>query len=88
MLERFAQDEKDSFRGAAIRGLGRLGDDAAEPVLLRLLEDARNDDELQLDCAEALLRLKSRLGREKLSGLKLKSAAAQAELSDLLSEPP
>jgi HEAT repeat protein len=55
-LLRDRQDDAAS-RGAAARGLGRLGDARALPLLVEALEDADSSDELKLDAAEGLCRL-------------------------------
>ncbi|HLL54717.1 MAG TPA: HEAT repeat domain-containing protein [Myxococcaceae bacterium] len=59
-LTELLRDKGDSeaCRGAAARGLGRLGDARAVPPLVEVLEDAASSDDLKLDAAEGLCRLK------------------------------
>ncbi len=53
-LKAILADPKDLCRGAAARGLGRLKDATAEPLLVALLEGASTPEELRLDAAEGL----------------------------------
>lgn len=79
-------DPKDDGRGAAARGLGRLGDRALEPVLLAALDDVTLTDDLRLDLAESLLLLGGAQGRARAQALKLDDAEARAELAAMLEE--
>jgi HEAT repeat protein len=79
-------DPRDSARGAAARGLGRLGDASAEAALLRVLEERPADDDVVLDVAEGLLALGSSTARTRVAALTLSSTEAQAELIALLVE--
>lgn len=56
-LARMVSDPKDVYRGAAARGLGRLGDPRALPLLLPLLEDLSLPEDVRLDGAEGLCTL-------------------------------
>lgn len=80
------KNPKDDGRGAAARGLGRLGDRALEPELLAALSDDTLTDDLRLDLAEALLLLGGEAGRAKASALVLKDPDARAELAAMLRE--
>lgn len=73
-------DPKDPSRGAAARGLGRLGDASVEPELVKLLSDRLVTDDVKLDVAEGLLRLGTASGRGHVGALKLEDTEAQAEL--------
>lgn len=57
-LTAIVMDPKDDCRGAAARGLGRLGDPASGPLLISVLADEQSSDELRLDAAEGLCLLK------------------------------
>lgn len=52
-------DTADRCRGAAARGLGRLGELSAVPRLLALLRSEEVEDDLRLDAAEALCLLEA-----------------------------
>nr|WP_225937004.1 HEAT repeat domain-containing protein [Myxococcus sp. RHSTA-1-4] len=65
-LKEVLEDPKDSCRGAAARGLGRLGDARALPWLLALLEDRSAEEDFRLDAADALWRLGLPEGRERV----------------------
>lgn len=80
------RDPKDEGRGAAARGLGRLGDATLEPELLAALADDTLTDDLRLDLAEALLLLGGEAGRAKAGALVLKDPDARAELAAMLRE--
>jgi HEAT repeat protein len=56
-LAEVVRQPKDACRGAAARGLGRLGDLRALPVLAQLLEENGAHEDLRLDAAEGLWRL-------------------------------
>jgi HEAT repeat protein len=86
LLEACLGNPRDASRGAAARALGRLGDLGAEGLLLRLIDDVSLGNELRLDLAEALLRLGSGPGRERLRALRLSEVDAQAELVAMLEE--
>lgn len=86
-LEQIVQDPGDLSRGAAARGLGRLGDASVLPILEALLEDSTVSDDLKLDVAEGLCMLPGGQGRQPVEQLKLASAEARAELTAILSAP-
>jgi HEAT repeat protein len=73
-------DPADASRGAAARGLGRLGDVTNEPRLLAVLDEQLVPDDIKLDVAEALLRLGTASGKARVASLKLEDVEAQAEL--------
>ncbi|MEW5740736.1 MAG: HEAT repeat domain-containing protein [Myxococcota bacterium] len=85
-LLQILRDPKDEARGAAARGLGRLGDRSLEPVLLAALDDSTLTDDLRLDLAEALLLLGGEAGRARAMSLRLEDAEARAELQAMLAE--
>jgi HEAT repeat protein len=87
-LEQLLADPRDPARSAAARGLGRLGDVAAEPALLQALGDRSADEDLLLEAAEALLALGTAEGRARVAALQLPSAEAKAELIELLAASP
>ena len=86
-LEQILADPNDLCRGAAARGLGRLGELGVLPVLEATLKDPRTSDDLKLDVAEGLCLLPGGQGRAPLQNLELSSPEARAELSAILSEP-
>ena len=77
-------DVKDSCRGAAGRGLGRLGDPSVEPELRKALELGQLSDDDRLDVAEGLLRLGTPGAREHVATLRFESDEARAELAEML----
>jgi HEAT repeat protein len=87
-LEQILKDPSDLARGAAARGLGRLGEAAALPALEAVLRESDASDDLKLDVAEGLWLLPNGQGRAPLEGIKLSTPEARAELSALLSEAP
>lgn len=82
------EEDEESCRGAAARGLGRLKDSRALPGLLRLLKDMKQSDDLRLDAAEGICRLGAREARGEVESAlhSLKSAEAQEEARELLEE--
>ena len=89
LLGAIVQDARDKCRGAAARGLGRLGDAAALPWLLSLLEDSGVPEDFRLDAAEGLWLLAVPEGRERVrAALPAFSAEARTELSELIQEVP
>lgn len=86
LLERLARTPGDSARGAAVRGLGYVPDEGIEALLLGLFDDPTIDDELRLDCAEALVRSKSVRGRQRLEAWQPASAETRSALAALLRE--
>jgi HEAT repeat protein len=86
-LEQILADPADANRGAAARGLGRLGDLASLPALQRVLEDASASDDLKLDVAEGLCLIPAGQGRAPLLALQLSTPEARAELTAILAEP-
>lgn len=87
-LEQILKDPADLARGAAARGLGRLGDVAALPALEAVLREASASDDLKLDVAEGLWLLPDGKGRAQLQAIVLTTPEARAELSALLLEQP
>ncbi len=87
-LEAILADEADPCRGAAARGLGRLGDSGALPGLLSVVENAAEADDLRLDAAEGCCRLAGPERRGQIAALlqSLKSASAREEAKELLEE--
>ena len=80
---------KDTCRGAAARGLGRLGDVRALPWLLSLLDEPGVHEDYRLDAAEGLWLLGAPEGRERVRAvMPAFSAEARAEISELIQEMP
>lgn len=88
-LREILNDPGDPSRGAAARGLGRLGDAQALPWLLALLEDASAPEDFRLDAADGLWRLGVPEGRERVRAAipNFSSPEARAELAELVQEP-
>ena len=76
-LMEILRDTKDPARGAAARGLGRLGNPEAFPALVELLESKSSPEDLRLDAAEGLCLLRTPAARRKVE----QAFAASAELS-------
>lgn len=88
-LRTILSDPKDKCRGAAARGLGRIGDPAALPWLLSLLEEPGVPEDYRLDAAEGLWLLGIPEGRDRVQAvLPSFSPEARAELSELIQEMP
>lgn len=88
-LHAILDDKKDNCRGAAARGLGRLGDPKALPWLLSLLDEPGVPEDYRLDAAEGLWLLGVPEGRERVRAvLPAFSQEARAELSELIQEMP
>ncbi|MCP3060937.1 HEAT repeat domain-containing protein [Myxococcus sp. K38C18041901] len=87
-LKAILDDPKDSCRGAAARGLGRLGDERALPWLLAVLQDMSAQEEDRLDAADGLWRLGLPEGRERVRAAvsTFTSPEARQELDDLFQE--
>ncbi len=85
-LEQILKDASDSARGAAARGLGRLGDPSALAALEEVLHQKNAPDDLKLDVAEGLWLLPDARGRALLENVALSTPEARAELAALLSE--
>ena len=85
-LEQILADQADPCRGAAARGLGRLGDVSAVPLLLSVVENPKEADDLRLDAAEGYRRLVGRERRAQFADLlrSLKSDSAKEEARQLL----
>jgi HEAT repeat protein len=81
-------DAQDSARGAAARGLGRLGEPSAEAALCAVLEEALVGDDVRLDVAEGLLRLGTQSARARVAALTFADREAQDELASMLAETP
>lgn len=76
----------DDCRGAAARGLGRLGDGSVISSLEPLLIEPLVSDDVRLDVAEGLLRLDPARARSALTTIRLEADDARAELADMLKE--
>jgi HEAT repeat protein len=89
-LRAILEDPKDPCRGAAARGLGRLGDAQALPWLVALLEDATAPEDFRLDAADGLWRLGLPEGqaRIKAAASSFTSPEARSEIAELLQETP
>ncbi|WNG38407.1 HEAT repeat domain-containing protein [Archangium violaceum] len=88
-LHAIVSNPKDDCRGAAARGLGRLGDPKALPWLLSLLDEPGVHEDYRLDAAEGLWLLGVPEGRDRVRAvLPAFSAEARAELSELIEEMP
>lgn len=87
-LEQILLDRGDACRGAAARGLGRLGDLGALPALASLLEDALSSEDLRLDAAEGLCLLGAGEAFAKVEAAiaSFPSAQTRAELRQMLAE--
>ncbi len=81
LLSGAAEETDPLVQGAAIRALGKLGDQRAIPMLRVRLSQAATD-ECVLDCAEALLRLGE--SPDELSAARPKGEEALAQLRELL----
>lgn len=82
------RDRKDTARGAAARGLGRLGDRKAIETLVQVFEEAQAPEDVRLDAAEGLVLLNDPQARAKVEqGVStLESAEAREELRAMLEE--
>ncbi|MCY1034549.1 HEAT repeat domain-containing protein [Corallococcus sp. BB11-1] len=89
-LKDILQDVKDPCRGAAARGLGRLGDARALPWLLSVLEDRAAPEDDRLDAADGVWRLGVAEGQERVraSVATFASEEARLELEELFREGP
>jgi HEAT repeat protein len=84
-LREILADLKDPCRGAAARGLGRLQERSALPLLAAILEDGAQTDELRLDAAEGLCLLGIDEARTVVEGaLAASSGDFRAELEESL----
>ena len=88
-LHTIVSDKKDDCRGAAARGLGRLGNPKALSWLLALLDEPGVEEDYRLDAAEGLWLLGVPEGRDRvLAVMPAFSQEARAELSELIQEMP
>ncbi|EPX63295.1 HEAT repeat domain protein [Cystobacter fuscus DSM 2262] len=88
-LHAIVVDPRDKCRGAAARGLGRLGDACALPWLLSLLDEPGVPEDFRLDAAEGLWLLAVPEGRARVrAALPAFSAEARTELTELIQEMP
>jgi HEAT repeat protein len=87
-LKAILGNEAEECRGAAARGLGRLGDPSAMPALLAVMEDETQSDDLRLDAAEGICRLGGPQVRAHVESLlaSLHAADARQEARELLEE--
>jgi HEAT repeat protein len=85
-LVEIVQDVKDLCRGAAARGLGRLNDVRAFPILTQLIDGPHADDALRLDAAEGLCLLGGDVARQRAAAIRdrLTTIDARRELDELL----
>lgn len=85
-LSELLRDAKDPSRGAAARGLGRLGDVRALPLLLEVLDDRDAEEDVRLDAAEGLWTLGTPEARERVLAARdsFETPEAREELADLL----
>lgn len=81
-------DPKDTCRGAAARGLGRLGDKAAMAALVSVFKEPSAAEDVRLDAAEGLVLLKDPGARVEVEeGMsKLPSKEARDEVRAMLEE--
>jgi HEAT repeat protein len=88
-LRAILENPEDPSRGAAARGLGRLGDAQALPWLVALLEDTSAPEDFRLDAADGLWRLGLPEAHERVRAAvpTFTSPEARAELADLVREP-
>jgi HEAT repeat protein len=88
LLCEILMNPKDLCRGAAARGLGRLGDPAAGAPLLKVLKEESAGDDLRLDAAEGLCLLKHPELRSTAEAVlpSLATKSARDELKALLGE--
>lgn len=82
------RDPKDLSRGAAARGLGRLGDTSVIDALVTLFNDQTAPEDVRLDAAEGLVLLKDPRARETVqNGLgSFTSKEARDEVQAMLEE--
>jgi hypothetical protein len=86
-LERTVRAPADPCRGAAARGLGRLGEARGLPVLVALLQETAAPEDFRLDAAEGLCRLGSpEARREAEAALPAFGAEARKELEGMLEQ--
>lgn len=87
-LMEIVDDPLDPCRGAAARGLGRLGEARALQPLTAIVENAEEPDELRLDAAEGACLLDPSAGRALLRAAaeSLSSEEAREEAQKLLEE--
>lgn len=80
----------DECRGAAARGLGRLGDPSVLPLLAAVLDERSHGDDLRLDAAEGLVLLgtEEALGRVRAAVDSFEAAEARAEARAMLEDSP
>jgi HEAT repeat protein len=78
------RDASDPNRGAAARGLGRLGNTGALEPLSRLLDETSATPDLRLDAAEGLCLLGTPEARAKVE--EVAAAAAHQELKEILEQ--
>lgn len=80
------RDADDDCRGAAARGLGRLGEPGAFDALAAALDEKLTPDDVKLDVAEGLLRLDAAKARERLATVSFGDDESKAELVAMLKE--
>ena len=87
-LKAILSNEADECRGAAARGLGRLGDPSAMPALLAVMQDEAQPDDLRLDAAEGICRLGGPQARTHVESLlaSLHAPEAREEVRELHEE--
>lgn len=89
-LRSILEDPKDPCRGAAARGLGRLGDPQALPWLLALMEDTGAPEDFRLDAVDGVWRLGLPEGQARVRAIAstFTSPEAREEFAELLQEKP
>jgi len=76
----------DECRGAAARGLGRLGDASVFSDVAKVLDEKLVSDDVLLDAAEGLLRLDASQAAVRLANVPLSEDDSKAELAAMLQE--
>lgn len=76
----------DECRGAAARGLGRLGDPAVFEQVATVLDEALLEDDVRLDVAEGLLRLDPAKAARRLEAVALADDESKEELASMVKE--
>jgi HEAT repeat protein len=77
---------EDECRGAAARGLGRLGDASVFKDVAKLLDEKLVSDDVLLDAAEGLLRLDAPQAAARLAQVLLADDESKAELTAMLED--
>lgn len=85
-LSELLRNPRDPSRGAAARGLGRLGDLRALPLLLEVLDAREGEEDVRLDAAEGLWMLGTPEARERVIAARdtFETPEAREELAEML----